>query len=59
VDLVWLFLCLMSAKRVVQVCSSHGLSAKIAGVVEDAPQREVVIEPLSVKLSGESFALGK
>jgi phosphoribosylformylglycinamidine cyclo-ligase len=48
-----------SAKRVVQVCESHGLNAKLAGIVEDAPEREVVIEPLSVKLSGASFALGK
>jgi len=49
----------LSANKVIQVCSAHGLKATLAGLVEEAPEREVVIEPLSVKLSGESFALGK
>jgi phosphoribosylformylglycinamidine cyclo-ligase len=48
-----------SAARVVATCQLHGLRAVSAGVVEDAPQREVVIEPLGVTLSGEGFALGK
>jgi phosphoribosylformylglycinamidine cyclo-ligase len=48
-----------SAARVVSTCQAHGLQAVLAGVVEDAPQREVVIEPLGVTLSGAGFALGK
>lgn len=48
-----------SAARVVATCHAHGLQAVSAGVVEDASQREVVIEPLGVTLSGEAFTLGK
>ena len=36
-----------------------GLKAVVAGVVEDAPQREVVIEPLGVTLGHELFNLKK
>lgn len=48
-----------SAARVVSTCHAHGLHAVQGGIVEDAPQREVVIEPLGITLSGEGFALGK
>jgi phosphoribosylformylglycinamidine cyclo-ligase len=48
-----------SAKRVVEICQARGLKAVVAGIVEDAPEREVVIEPLGITLSGASFALGK
>jgi phosphoribosylformylglycinamidine cyclo-ligase len=48
-----------SAKRVVEACQARGLKAVVAGIVEDAPEREVVIEPLGITLSGASFALGK
>lgn len=48
-----------SAAQVVSTCEARGLRAVQAGVVEDAPHREVVIEPLGITLSGEKFALGK
>lgn len=48
-----------SAAQVVAVCKKRGLHAVNAGIVEDAPDREVVIEPIGITLSGESFALGK
>jgi phosphoribosylformylglycinamidine cyclo-ligase len=48
-----------SAQRVIDVCASHGLKATLSGVVEEASEREVIIESFGVKLSGEDFALGK
>ncbi len=48
-----------SARQVVATCQARGLRAVHAGVVEAAPNREVVIEPLGISLSGEQFALGK
>lgn len=48
-----------SAAKVISACQARGLRAVHAGVVEDAPQREVVIEPLGITLSGDGFALGK
>ena len=48
-----------SADRVVATSAAHGLRAVRAGVVEDAQEREVVVEPLGVTLSGSQFALGK
>lgn len=48
-----------AAKKVVSCAAQHGLKAVIAGVVEEAAAREVVIKPLDVVLKGEGFALGK
>ncbi|MFN4894349.1 MAG: AIR synthase related protein [Pseudomonadota bacterium] len=48
-----------SASRVVNTCQAHGLRAVNAGIVEEAPRREVVIESLGVTLTGDGFALGK
>jgi len=49
----------VSADRVIATSAAHGLRAVRAGVVEDASEREVVVEPLGVTLSGSQFALGK
>lgn len=48
-----------AAGKVVSCAAKHGMKAVIAGVVEEAAAREVVIKPLNVMLKGKGFALGK
>lgn len=47
------------AARVVEVAGEQGLKACIAGHVEAAEAREVVIQPLGITIKGEGFELGK
>ena len=47
------------AVRAVALAKEAGLAAVVAGVVEEAPVREVVVEPLQTTLSGERFLLKK
>lgn len=47
------------AQKIIKIAEQKNLKAVVAGVVEDAPVREVVIEPLNIVLKGEGFALGK
>lgn len=47
------------AMQVVAIAAEENLNACIAGYVEEAPQREVVVPPLNVTLAGEGFALEK
>jgi phosphoribosylformylglycinamidine cyclo-ligase len=48
-----------SAQAVVRVCAEEGLLAVVAGRVEDADERQVVVPGLGVTLSGDGFVLGK
>jgi phosphoribosylformylglycinamidine cyclo-ligase len=45
------------AVRVVEIAQSLALNAVVAGTVEAAERREVVIEPLGVRLAADNFAL--
>lgn len=47
------------AEKVVALAGEGGLKACIAGHVEDAEAREVVVKPLGVVIKGEEFTLGK
>lgn len=47
------------AQRVVSEAQKLGYSACVAGHVEEASAREVVVKPLNVMLSGDAFALSK
>ena len=47
------------AAAVVRCANELGLSACVAGIVEEADAREVLVEPLDVCLSGASFLLSK
>lgn len=47
------------AEKVVAVAGSVGLKACVAGQVEAAEAREVVVKPLGVTIKGEGFELGK
>lgn len=47
------------AERVVALAGEAGLKAYIAGHVEEAEAREVVVKPLGITIEGEGFALGK
>lgn len=48
-----------SAEAVVRVCAEEGLLAVVAGRVEAADERQVVVPSLGVTLSGDGFVLGK
>jgi len=45
------------AARVVSVAELNGLKACVAGRVEDASTREVVVNPLGIILSEDEFSL--
>ena len=45
------------AALAVVAAKKRGLNAVIAGIVEESDRREVVIEPLDITLSGDSFLL--
>ncbi len=47
------------AEKVVAMASEGGLKACVAGHVEAAEAREVVVKPLNVVIKGEEFTLGK
>lgn len=47
------------AERVVALAGEAGLKACIAGHVETATAREVVVKPLGITIHGDGFALGK
>lgn len=47
------------AEKVVEIAGEQGLKACVAGRVEEADVREVVIKPLGVTMKGEDFTLGK
>lgn len=47
------------AEKVVALAAQQGLKACVAGHVEEAPGREVVVKPLGITIQGEGFALGK
>jgi phosphoribosylformylglycinamidine cyclo-ligase len=47
------------ASRVVQIAKDLGEAALLAGRVESAAEREVVVEPLGVTLGGAEFSLKK
>jgi phosphoribosylformylglycinamidine cyclo-ligase len=47
------------ARRAVEIAGRQGLRAVVAGRVEAADEREVVVEPLGVKLGGTGFGLRK
>lgn len=47
------------AAKVVAVAGEQGLKACVAGRVEAAEAREVVVKPLGVTIGGEGFELGK
>lgn len=47
------------AARVVEVAGEQGLKACMAGHVEAAEAREVVVKPLGITIEGEGFELGK
>ena len=47
------------AERVVALAAEQGLKACVAGHVEEAEGREVVVKPLGITIQGEGFALGK
>jgi hypothetical protein len=49
----------ISAEAVVRVCADEGLVAVVAGRVEAASERQVVVPGLGVELSGDGFVLGK
>jgi phosphoribosylformylglycinamidine cyclo-ligase len=46
-------------ERIVTLAKEQGLSAVIAGTVEPSLSREVVVAPLGVTLSGESFGIAR
>lgn len=48
-----------AAEQVVSTARTHKLSACIAGRVENADERSIVIKPLGVTLSGDQFSLAK
>lgn len=48
-----------SARDAVSIVRSCGRNAIVAGVVEEASEREVYVEPYNITLSGESFELQK
>ena len=47
------------AKRAVEIAKQCGLNAVVAGEIEAAEKREVVVDPLGVTLSSEHFILKK
>jgi phosphoribosylformylglycinamidine cyclo-ligase len=47
------------ADKLVALASELNLAAVVAGQVEESSQREVIVEPLGVHLSGEKFELSK
>lgn len=47
------------AKKVVDLAFARGLKAVVAGHVEEAHKREVLVKPLNVTLKGDGFKLGK
>ena len=47
------------AQKIVELAANEGLKAVVAGRVEEAENREVVVEPLSVILKSDEFALRK
>ncbi len=47
------------AAQVVALAAEQGLKACIAGYVEAAEAREVLVKPLSITIGGDGFALGK
>jgi phosphoribosylformylglycinamidine cyclo-ligase len=50
---------LVEAEQVVHIASNRGMRALLAGRVEAASRREVVVEPLGVTLSSDQFTLQK
>jgi phosphoribosylaminoimidazole (AIR) synthetase len=48
-----------AARETVQIARSLKLNAIVAGEVLVSDRREVVVEPISVSLSDDSFALGR
>jgi phosphoribosylformylglycinamidine cyclo-ligase len=48
-----------SALRTIELGAGLGLKGVLAGDVEEAPRREVVVEPLSETIRAEEFVLGK
>ncbi len=48
-----------AAQQAVAIASQHNLTAIIAGEISAASKREVLVEPLKVSLTDESFALKK
>lgn len=49
----------VSANKIVDIAGGLKLQAKVVGQVESCSTREVVVEPLDVKLSSSGFALKK
>lgn len=47
------------AERVVELAAGLSLKACVAGQVEAAAEREVVVKPLGITIKGEGFDLGK
>lgn len=47
------------AESIVEHAQALGLNACVAGKVEEAPQREVVVEPLDIVLESDEFQLKK
>ncbi|MFA4815285.1 MAG: AIR synthase related protein [Candidatus Gracilibacteria bacterium] len=47
------------AEKVVAIAGGIGLKACVAGYVEAAEAREVVVKPLGITIKGEGFELGK
>ena len=46
-----------AARAAIEAAARCGLKAKLAGRIESAPAREVVVPPLGVTLTSESFQL--
>lgn len=47
------------AQEAVRIAKQHGLKAIVAGEIVEATNREIVIEPLGIKLDDKAFGLGK
>lgn len=48
-----------SAQEAVTIANSLGLKAIVAGEVQESERREIIVEPLALRLGDDSFGLGK